>query len=266
VAVLRPTGDEEALAFSLNLWGILQIQSGGFETAVQLLNECAALYRRADNPALLLKPLVNLSSVQMRLGNYDTAVAHLNEALPLAQEVGDLRGLTHIRNNLGANYLILGDLAVAYQQFAACLPLTAETAYQPVRLVVYQNLAEVSYKQGDWAQAIAHCEASLAIATEIGDAIQAIRTQKIYALALYAAGEPSRAWQILREAVAVGYEAAAMTALMDVLTGAAVLMVADGETAVVVDLLRFIVAHPATEQQYVQEAQALLARVSMPLE
>ena len=138
---------------------------------MQLLSECAALYRRADNPALLLKPLVNLSSVQMRLGNYDTAVAHLNEALPLAQQMGDLRGLTHIRNNLGANYLILGDLAAAYEQFAACLPLTAETAYQPVRLVVYQNLAEVSYKQGDWAQALAHCEASLSIAAEIGAAV-----------------------------------------------------------------------------------------------
>jgi hypothetical protein len=63
--------------------------------------------------------------------------------------------------------------------------------------------------------------------------------------------------------VQVGYEAEAMTALMDVLTGSAVLMIADGEeTAVVEDLLRFIVAHPATEQQYVQEAQAMLAQKS----
>jgi len=131
-----------------------------------------------------------------------------------------------------------------------------------VRLVVLQNLAEVSYKQGEWAQAVRHCEASLAVAAEIEDEVQAIRTQKIYALALHASAERARAWQSLRQAVAVGYTAEALPALMDVLTGVGALLLAEGETAVAIDLLQFICAHPATEQQYVQEAKGLLAGVN----
>ena len=220
VSVLRETDDEAALAFSLNLLGILHIQGGDYDTAVTLLTECADLYRRAAAPSHLLKPLINSGSVHMRLGHYDAAVTHLNEALPLAEQLGDLRGMAHIFNNLGAIYLILGDLEAAYEQFAACLPLTEETAYQPVRLVALQNLAEVSYKQGNWAQAIHHSEASLA----------------------------------------VGYGAQALPALLDVLTGVGELLLVEGETAVALDLLQFIRAHPATEQQYVAEAEALLAQ------
>ncbi|HID53823.1 MAG TPA: tetratricopeptide repeat protein, partial [Anaerolineae bacterium] len=260
VAVLRGRRDEAALAFSLNLLGVLHLQSGSFATAVALLAECADLYRRTDEPAHLLKPLVNLGSVHLRLGQYDTALAYLNEALPLAEQLNDRRGMTHILNNLGAIHLIQGDLTAAYDRFAACLPLTEEMANQPVRMTTLQNLAEVSYKQGDWAQAICHSEASLAVAAEIEAEVPAIRTQKIYALALHASGERACAWENLRQAVQVGHEAETLPALLDVLTGVGALLLAEGETAAAVDLLRFICAHPATEQQYAAEAQELLAQ------
>ncbi|MCB8950097.1 MAG: tetratricopeptide repeat protein [Ardenticatenaceae bacterium] len=261
VAVLRGREDAEALAFSLNLLGTLHIQSGAFDTAVPLLQECAALYRQLSDPGLL-KPLVNLSSLFMRRGDYALAIAQLHEALPLAEALGDQRGMTHILNNLGANYLALGDLDAAREQFAACLPLAAEMAYQPVRMVAHQNLAEVHYRQGAWQAAIDECAAGLAIATEIGDTVQRIRIEKIEALALFAAGEPTQAWQILRRAVQAGFAAETLPALMDVLTGVGALLLEVGETATAVPLLQFIAAHPATERQYAQEATDLLAQAS----
>ena len=259
VTILRQTDDESALAFSLNLLGILHLQSGSFTTAVPLLTECADLYRHSKNPEALLKPLINLGSVHMRLGNHDTAIAHLNEALPLAKQFGDKRGMTHILNNLGANHLILGDLVTARRHFTACLPLTEETAYHPVRLVVLQNLAEVCYKQEEWTESVAYCQASIAIAQEIGDNLQLIRTQKIHALALHALGEREQARQILCQSVQAGYEIEALAALMDVLTGVGVLLLAEGKTAVALELLQYLAVHPATEEQYVQEAKRLLA-------
>ncbi len=263
VAILRGTEDEEALAFSLNLLGILHIQSGSFDTAVPLLNECADCYRRSDNPAHLLKPLINLGSVQMRKGNYTAAIAYLDEAFPLAQQLDDRRGMTHILNNLGANYLALGDLEAAHKQLSACLPLTEKTDYQPVRRVVLQNLAEICYKQKEWTQAIHYAEASIAIATELEDNVQAIRSQKVQALAYYALDNPKQAWQILHQAIQLGYQAQALPALMDVLTGVGQLLLTEGNTAVAIPLLHFIRTQPATEQQYVQEAEALLAQAGM---
>ncbi|MCA9918506.1 MAG: tetratricopeptide repeat protein, partial [Anaerolineales bacterium] len=204
VAALRGQDDAEALAFSLNLLGTLHIQSGAFDTAVPLLQKCADLYRQLGDPGLL-KPLVNLSSLNMRRGEYALAIAQLNEARPLAEALGDQRGLAHILNNLGANHLALGELDAAQAQFAACLPLAAEMAYQPVRMVAHQNLAEVHYRQGAWQAAIDECAAGLAIAAEIGDTVQRIRIEKIQALALFAAGEQAQAWHILRRAVQAGF-------------------------------------------------------------
>lgn len=258
VALLRDVNDDMALGFSLNLLGISHLQSGEFETAVSLLTDCATAYRRADTTKHLLKPLINLGSVQIRMGNYEDAIAHLNEALPIAHAQGDQRGLTHIHNNLGATHLALGDLDAAYAQFAACLPLTEETAYQPVRLVALQNLAEVAYKRNDWASAIAHCEESIAIALELDDAVQAIRTQKVQAMALYAMGDAAQAWPLLHHAVTVGHEAQALPALMDVLEGVGVLLLADGQIDLAVELLQFVRDHPATEKQFVTQVEGAL--------
>ena len=259
VTILRGADDAMALAFSLNLLGILHLQSGKFETAVSLLSECADLYRHRDAVDHLLKPLINLSSVQMRMGNYHAAVAHLNEALPLANAQNDRRGLTHIHNNLGANYIILGDLDAAHAQFAACLLLTEETAYQSVRLVALQNLAEVAYKRGDWAGAIAYSEHSITIAYKLEkNGVVAIRSQKIEAMGRYALGDTAQAWRLMHRAVTVGYEAQALPALMDVLEGVGVLLLADGRVALAVELFQFIRDHPATEGQFVQQATAAL--------
>lgn len=257
---LRETSDEEALAFSLNLLGVIHIQSGSFATAVVLLNECAALYRQLDKPALLLKPLVNLGSVEMRRGNYPSAIAHLQEALPLARRLNDRRGLTHIRNNLGANYVILGDLAAAYEQFTACLPLTEETDDRVVRAAVEQNLAEICGKQGNWAQAVAHCEAGLAIATKIEDAVQTIGLQVVYALALHSLGERERAWEVLLVAAQAARRMEALPALLNALMVAGQLRLAEGETAVAIALLRVVKEHPAVERQHAEEAERLLAK------
>jgi len=258
VTILRSADDEMALAFSLNMLAILHMQSGDFETAVTLLTNCATIYRHAEATDHLLKPLINLSSVQMRIGNYQDAIAHLNEALPIAQAQGDERGLTHIHNNLGANQLALGNLDAAYAQFSACLPLTEKTAYQPVRLVALQNLAEVAYKRGDWMGAVAHSEESVAIALELDDPVQAIRSQKVQAMALYAMGNMAGCWPLLRNAVTIGYEASALPALMDVLEGVGMLLLADGQTALAVELLQFVRNHPATERQFVTQAEESL--------
>lgn len=259
VQTLRGHDNAQELAFSLNLLGTLHIQSGAFDTAVPLLNECAALYRRSQDPGLL-KPLVNLSSLHMRRGEYAEAIAQLDEALPLAEALGDQRGMAHILNNLGANRLALGNLDAARTHFEACLQLTQTTPYHPVRMVVHQNLAEVHLRQGTWQNAIDECAAGLAIATEIGDTVQRIRLERLQAQALYAAGERQRAWQLMRRAVQTGYEAETLPALMDVLTGLGELLLAAGKTAVAIPLLQTIVAHPATEQQHVADARALLTQ------
>ncbi|MCA9960430.1 MAG: hypothetical protein KC443_15415, partial [Anaerolineales bacterium] len=91
------------------------------------------------------------------------------------------------------------------------------------------------------------------------DTVQRIRIEKVQALALFAAGETAQAWQILRHAVQVGFAAETLPALMDVLTGVGALLLAVGETAVATSLLQFIAAHPATERQYVREAEEMLA-------
>ncbi|NKQ36354.1 MAG: tetratricopeptide repeat protein [Chloroflexi bacterium] len=260
VAVLRGVEDVAALAFSLNLLGVLHIQSGSFATAVTLLAECADNYRRAGETAHLLKPLINLGSVYMRLGQYEPALAYLDKALPLAERLHDRRGMTHILNNRGVIYFIQGDLEAAYEQFAACLPLTEEMDYRPVRMTALENLAEISCKRGDWAQAIRYAEDSLAIAAEIEAGVPAIRAVKVYALALHALGERERAWAELRRAVQTGYAAETLPALLDVLLGVGTLLLAEGDTPAAVALLQFIGGHPATEQQHVIEARELLAK------
>lgn len=257
VDVLRSQDASEALAFSLNLLGTLLLQSGAFETAVPLFTECADLYRQLNSHGLV-KPLINLGSLHMRLGNYAAAIDQLNEALPLVEAEQDRRGMAHILNNLAANHLALGDLETAYHHLMTCLPLTEETGYDSVRLVVLQNLAELSHKRGEFGEAIAHSESGLMIADRLGDAVQKIRIQKVEALARFAVGQAAAAWRILGEAIRVGYEMEALAGLMDVLAGAGELLLAVGNTAVAVELLHFVASHPATEKQYVQEATVLL--------
>ncbi len=264
-AASNAQGDPLELAFSLNLLATLHIHAGAFDEAVPLLTACADVYRREAHPGLL-KPLINLSSVYMRQGDYAAAIAQLNEALPLAETLGDQRAMAHILNNLGANYLMLGKVDAAQEAFTACLTVTEATGYQSVRMVVHQNLAEVAYKRGDWATAIAESEAGLAISAEIGDRVQQIRIEKMQALALFAAGRQTQAWQVLRQAVEIGFSAEALPALMDVLSGVATLLLAEQRPDAAVPLLQAIAAHPATEQQYVTEARDALAELGIDVD
>ncbi len=71
-------------------------------------------------------------------------------------------------------------------------------------------------------------------------------------------GDTTAAWPLLHHAVTVGYETEMLSALMDVLEGVGVLLLADGRTADGVELLQFVRDHSATEGQFVRQAEKAL--------
>ncbi|MEM8533893.1 MAG: tetratricopeptide repeat protein [Chloroflexota bacterium] len=258
LALLRSSDMDTEIAFNLNILGITQLHLGDLTTAETILQECLALYQKAHSRAEQVKPLANLGSVYGRTGDYDRALQMLNQGLDICREIGDAWGEGLYLNNIAAIHHVRGDFAQARVVLETCLPISDNTKNQLVQLNALYCLGEMDLKEGQHANAQTHGQEALQIAHELDDQRTIALTLKLLGVATHQLGDQATAWTHLQEGLRIAATINIQPTILDVLDGVTRCLMAEGRKDQAGRLAQYIAYHPATEQQYRDNAKQIL--------
>lgn len=138
IALLRTTGDAEALLFALTVQGDVDIQFGHYAAAAVIFIQVLEMARTADWKRHIAWALIRLGEIKRHLGTATSALHDLQEGLQLSQALGDKDALMGAWRTLGDARRAAGELAAActaYQQ-ALTICLTTSNRHQAIHCLI----------------------------------------------------------------------------------------------------------------------------------
>jgi predicted ATPase/Tfp pilus assembly protein PilF len=201
--------DPELRTGVLSLSAVLVNNQGNADRAIELMEECLAIYRATGNKPAIIRTINNLAGILLQKGNYarskelllenialsrelnqtasiavslnslgtiardeeDTALAekYYEESLNLYRELGNKRGVSLVLNNLGGIFYKRKSYDQARVYFGQMLELCKELGDKPGLLSATYNLGEVAVAEEDFEQAEALLKTSLKMAQDLND-------------------------------------------------------------------------------------------------
>jgi len=142
-----------------------------FAQARTHLEQAVQLAQKTNAPGEQIGALVTLSALAEAEGNLQSALDYSQRALQVAERIGDLRLLARCLGKVGQLYAKLDQLPLARTWLEAAVDTPQPLGISVNEPIVPHNLyrlADVLYRQGDYAAAEAHCHRALAILQEHG--------------------------------------------------------------------------------------------------
>ncbi|MBT1712234.1 sensor histidine kinase [Fulvivirgaceae bacterium PWU5] len=167
LAYARRAGSREQEANSLNNLGQYYDQLNELDTARMLYESSAAIKRQMKDYFALAYNLDNIGGVLARMKRYDEAERYLMEALEYRRLYNDRNALAINLNNLGELFAMQGERHAAQKYFKEALAETIAIGYKDLRRYIYEQLAQLSEKEGDLRQALVYTRQSIALKDSI---------------------------------------------------------------------------------------------------
>jgi len=163
-----------AVRFELGiLLGLTAMEQDELARARQVMSECLALARAADDAPGIVQAQIVLACLALIEGAYEQATTLLEEALACARSLPDPRLATWLANvalaNLGVAALSLGRLAAAASFHEAALAGQRAGGDIWGELLSLVDLGDVALSQGDEERAAAYFREGLALAHTYGE-------------------------------------------------------------------------------------------------
>lgn len=181
----------------LNNVAFVYIEQGKLEEALEILEDLRIKETRRIG---VIVDNLNYTGLIYRLhGKFQEALDIHTESLRIFEKARRFDGKSTILNYLGEDYLALGEYAEALNSLEKSFryPLLFYKKAEPMT-----NIADVYFRQGKLAEALAKCEESLALSRQFGGRIQAGVTLHLMAKILMQQGRPA-ALPYIQEAVAM---------------------------------------------------------------
>jgi non-specific serine/threonine protein kinase len=126
LAAARKLKNDELVADTLGLIGLLAIFRGEYEQARIVLEEALDIYRSIENEFGVGVSYINLGEAMRYQGDYAQAEAYFRESLPIFRALGRNGGVLQSLNNIGFAAYMQGDLSAARSVFSEGLALAIE--------------------------------------------------------------------------------------------------------------------------------------------
>ncbi|QNM97594.1 tetratricopeptide repeat-containing diguanylate cyclase [Chitinimonas koreensis] len=135
-----------------------------YEQALRCYARAEALIRQSGDWPLLLAVLRSNRATPLRaLGRDDEALRGLLESLPVLMLAGQRSSEIDTRLKLGRLYAESGDVAGGELLLRRALELADESGFTPLRMEIHEELARCGKQRGDYAGALEHTEAAIAL-------------------------------------------------------------------------------------------------------
>ena len=253
----RALGDRQEESFCLNSVGFVARMTGDWAEARAALQAALAIARETGDHFAAALALHNLGIVTFSEGDIPASRRLYQEALETRRRSGDSFGVAFTLNNLGNVAVMQGE-----HDEAARLYTESSKAFESIgnrwgSATCLNNSACSAYYLGRNEEARALHEKSLAIFREIGDRWGT-------ANALVGCGDVAITLRLypeadshFREALEAAMDTRAVPLALHAITGLATLTARRGEMGQALELLDFVLAHPATEQEARERAERL---------
>jgi len=249
-AFLRTSSETSTVIYSLWYLGFAYLQLGRFSEGKESLLECQAISRKYGESWFQALADEFLGSLARGEGTYSQARVYLKEALDYFHQLGDPMMTSHVLSDLGYTLLSLGDLDQAEKLLQEGLAIARELDYCRFGVgLALDGLGQVAYAQGDHERAHAFFSESASLFRQIGDThrlTQVLNYQGQNALALDTTREAQKEFST---ALKLAQQSGLIPSMIDALIGLAIVDSRQRANQETLELVLYILQHPASAQK-----------------
>jgi tetratricopeptide (TPR) repeat protein len=234
---------------------------GQYSEAKQRFQEGLRICRQINDRRGIATLLNGLGHVEWRLGELDEASKLCRESLEIYREIGDRRGMSLAFKNLGNVASNVYDYELAEQQYKRGLALAREIGYQWGVAALLNNLGNLAWEQGRFEEAKDYCEESLDSWRQLGDQWGIGGSLETLGSVALERGEWAEAKACFKAALEIGLEIQSPPLSLGVLIGMSKLLSVEGNMQPALEILAFIIHHPAIDKEAAVRAKQLFNEI-----
>jgi predicted ATPase len=234
---------------------------GEYNEARERFEEGLQVCRQINDRRGIATLLNGLGHVEWRLGHLDDATKLCRESLEIYREIGDRRGMSLAFKNLGNVASNVYDFDLADEQYKRGLALAREIGYQWGIAALLNNLGNLYWEQGRFEEAKDYCQQSLDSWRQLGDQWGIGGSLETLGSVALERGEWAEARDCFKEALEIGIEIQSPPLSLGVLIGMAKLLSVEGNTKPALEILAFIIHHPAIDKEAAVRAEQLFDEI-----
>ena len=264
-AFLQTSGGSFAAVYALYYLGIDCCILGKFSEANDALERSRVLARECGKHWFEAMDSEFLGRVATEQGDYNEARQYLSQALVMLRQLGDPSMTAHALSYLGRTMQLLGEYREAEKLLREGLELARENGYHVAMSLALVALGKVAYAEGRYEEAQPFFSESARLFKEIGDTHRLSRTLYHQGLNSMALGNASGAQNDFCTALSMAYEGGFTPSTLNALTG---LVFSDLQQKVSqenLELVLYILQHPASTQETKKLAAQLQAELESKL-
>lgn len=265
IAILRPTGDQALLADALIFFGIILHLSGQYEEARVVEEEGLALARASKDVWFENLARWCLGYIASLMGDYEEGYKLIMSGIVRSRTLGDPHAIAMGLNFAMPTLIKLGK----YEEAEACIRESISLCEQSRNRwglgTAYGFLGRLCTVRGQYAAAKTHLLKSLEIFKEYITGWNIARSLTYLGDACRLAGENCEARKYYQDVLRLNLEAEAIPMVLEALLGLAYLQEQAGDVEQALRFCRYVLMHPASEDETKQGAKSLNALLAARL-
>ncbi len=262
LTLYRELGDPYGEAHCLDGLGDVAARQGQLDEARQFYEQGLALRRQLGDQWGISASLGSLGGLAGRQGAYDEAQRWFEESLALGRQLDNPRGIAACLHNLSTLAYIREEYAEAKQLRMETLAICQQIGYRWGIASALKSLGDVAGRMGEFGEARRLLQESLDILAEAGDRRSQGFTLNSLGTVTLALGLDREALGYYRRALAAALEIQEPALALDVLMSVAQIWCNAGDWERALELLAFLLDHPALEHQTRSKAALLSAELA----
>jgi tetratricopeptide (TPR) repeat protein len=257
-AYLRTSAESSAAIYSLWYLGFAYLQLGQFTKAKENLLESQRLSQQQNDGWFHALADEFLGGLARGEGTYSRAQLHLKEALAHFRQLGDPMMTSHVLSDLGHIMQRLGDLDQAEKLLQEGLEIAQGLDYCRFGVgTALDGLGQVAYARGNYERARALFLESAMLFQQIGDTHRLTEVLNYQGFNMMALGAMDAARDDFSTALNLAQQCGLIPSILDALMGLAILDSRENNREETLELILYILQHPAGAQDTKNRAAAL---------
>lgn len=257
LAANRQHNNLPGVANTLMRLGDIAVVLGQYERAYHLMSESLALFHHEESQWGIASVLATLGDVTCKLGQFDRALEYFEESLIRCRAMGERRGEGVALINLGRVLRIIGRNEDATRFCKESLAIFTESGNRWGQAFAHLHLGMTYFDKGKLSAAQEQYMAALTLARTVGIKWISAYTLRQICVWYLTQGFYQQAKDSIIESLAIAQQVNATPLLLHGLVSAAPLHPEE----VQLELLSFVLEHPASEYETRTEAKTLLNMV-----
>lgn len=264
-AFLRASAEPIPASYSLFYLGIDCWILGKFSEAKKSLQASRILASECGEYWFEAMASEFLGGVSTEQGEYNQARQYLSEALTMLRRLGDPSMTAHTLSYVGRTMQSLGEYREADKLLHESLELSRENGYRFATGLALDGLGELAYIEGRYKDALPLFSESASLFQELGDTHRLSRTLYHRGLNFLALDQVVEAEHDFNSALRLAYKGGFTSAALNAMLGIALLGARQNASQGRLELVLYVLEHPASTQETKTRADRLRAELEAQL-